>query len=187
MFGQYTHFCASPATPTTITVYNTDIPASFLTWYGSYTLSPVLQLPSSSGASPSIVTTVSAFVNVTSILPAWYFHLSVSSLVASYVPSSFFTKLVADAASAASAASVTGNPTDLVYQALEATSVPTWFSAAVPSMYSLELYTLESEINELRATPVSIQSPTLSMPTTTSSASSPTPTSSEFLSCLDDT
>lgn len=137
----------------------------------------MLQLPSSPGAPTSTLTIVSAFVNVTSTLPAWYFHLSVSSLVNTYFQSSFFTQLAADVASAASVASVTGDPTSLVYQALEATSVPPWFVAGVPSTYSSELYTLESEINELRATPVSIESPTLSTTTTTTPPSSTTPSS----------
>lgn len=75
-------------------------------------------------------------IPTTFTLPAWFTHLSVESIISSYIPSDVFDELAASVSSAASAASVTGDPTSLVYSALEDVSPPAWFSSAVPSTYS---------------------------------------------------
>jgi hypothetical protein len=108
-----------------------------------------------SGATISESTVVYKSINITSTIPAYFFHVSVQSLVISYIPPAVFSDLAVSAASAASVASVTGDATSLIYAALEDLSRPPWFSSAVPSIYTAEMSALEASINELRATPVS--------------------------------
>lgn len=100
-------------------------------------------------------TVIYVLSSITSTKPAYFFHISVQSLVASYIPVDIFSDLAVSAASAASVASVTGDATSLIYAALEDVSRPPWFSAAVPATYTAEMSSLEASINELRATPIS--------------------------------
>lgn len=114
----------------------------------------------------------------------YYFHLSVGSIVSSYIPSSILNQLACSVLLSAAAASVTGDATGLIYAALEATSVPSWFSAAVPATYSSQLHTVQEEINQLRATPISLapvptSSPTSDVPISQTSLSSSTTSTGE--------
>ena len=72
------------------------------------------------------------------------------SLISAYVPQSVYAQLTASIASAASAASVTGDPASLFLSALLATSQPSWFSAAVPPYFSGNIDALESAVATLR-------------------------------------
>lgn len=110
--------------------------------------------------------------------PEYFFHLSVGSIVSSYIPASIFSQLAYSVSLSAGAASVTGDATSLIYAALEATSVPSWFSAAVPAIYSSQMHTLQEEINELRATPMSLASVPTSSPTSSDSLPQTSPSSS---------
>ncbi|KAK7718691.1 hypothetical protein SLS64_002651 [Diaporthe eres] len=105
-----------------------------------------------------------------STLPGYFFHLSVGSIVSSYIPASVFSQLAYSVSLSAGAASVTGDATSLIYAALEATSLPSWFSAAVPATYSSQMHTLQEEINQLRATPISLATGSTSEPTSLASS-----------------
>lgn len=140
----------------TSTIIN-PIPTSWLTWYETYEPTTLFDLRTSGGPI-SQTTVLYKSVNITSTIPAYFFHVSVQSLISSYIPPPVFSDLAASVASAASAASVTGDATSLVYAVLEGASRPPWFSSAVPSTYSAEMSTLEASINGLRATPVSTAS-----------------------------
>ncbi|EPE09193.1 hypothetical protein F503_06969 [Ophiostoma piceae UAMH 11346] len=72
------------------------------------------------------------------------------SLVSAYVPQSVYVQLTASVASAASAASVTGDPASLFLSALLATSQPSWFSSAVPPYFTGNIGALESAVSTLR-------------------------------------
>lgn len=135
------------------------IPTSWLTHYGTFEPTTLSNLPIS-GATISTTSVLYESINVTYTISAYFFHTSVQSLISSYIPPAVFSELAASAASAASLASVTGDPTSLIYAALEDVSRPPWFSSAVPSTYVAEMSTLEASINELRATPVSTASAT---------------------------
>ncbi|KAG6367484.1 hypothetical protein INS49_001674 [Diaporthe citri] len=117
--------------------------------------------------------------------PEYFFHLSVGSIVSSHIPASILSQLAYSVSLSAGAASVTGDPTSLIYAALEATSLPSWFTAAVPVTYSSQIHTVQEEINQLRATPISLASVSTSSPTSddpvsqTSLASSAPSTTSE--------
>lgn len=99
-------------------------------------------------------TIVSVTVTFTLTQPGYFFHISVQSLISSYIPPEIFRDLAASAASAASMASITGDATSLIYAALEDITRPPWFSSAVPATYTVEMRALEASINELRAAPV---------------------------------
>jgi hypothetical protein len=71
---------------------------------------------------------------------------------------------------------VTGHATSLMYAALEATSVPSWFSAVVPSTYSSQMHMLQEKINQIRATPMSLA------PLSTAPPTSGDPSAQTFLS-----
>lgn len=72
------------------------------------------------------------------------------SLISAYVPQSVYVQLTASIASAASAASVTGDPASLFVSALLATSQPSWFSSAVPPYFTGNIGALESAVSTLR-------------------------------------
>lgn len=162
--AQYLNFCnASTATTakstsitSRLTSYETlpTIPTSWLTYYE--TTEPItasnLEMAGTTIAESTVIYVLSS---ITSTKPAYFFHISVQSLVASYIPVDIFSDLAVSAASAASVASVTGDATSLIYAALEDVSRPPWFSAAVPATYTAEMSSLEASINELRATPIS--------------------------------
>ena len=52
--------------------------------------------------------------------------------------------------SAASIAKVTGEAQSLIYDALLASSIPSWFATAVPTVYSSQIAALEVDISALR-------------------------------------
>ncbi|KAF8858112.1 hypothetical protein BDZ45DRAFT_407025 [Acephala macrosclerotiorum] len=79
------------------------------------------------------------------------FTSAADQLISEYIPSTALPALKSAISSAASAASVTGEPLSLIYDALLAVSAPGWFSSAV-SPWSTQIAALESNINALRAT-----------------------------------
>lgn len=150
IFAPLLDFCESvdDATPT--------IDASWLTMYPAFTPATLVLATDFGGESSSeiLYRTASAY----STLPGYFFHLlvSVDSIISSYVPGSIFSQLAHSVSLCAGAASVTGDATSLLYAALEATSLPPWFTAAVPPTYSSQMYTLQEQINQIRATPMSL-------------------------------
>lgn len=162
----YLVFCEAAST-----FSSASIDASWLTTYTTYTPTTIVAVPSLGGISSSL--TLYQPVLTLSPLPKYFFHQSVGSMISTYIPSSIFSELAHSVSMSAEAASVTGDATSLIYAALEATSVPTWFLAAVPSTYSSQVYTLQEQINQIRATPISLASPTSSsLPLETSLPSS---------------
>ncbi|KAL1856253.1 hypothetical protein Daus18300_010825 [Diaporthe australafricana] len=161
-FAQYLDFC--DAVSNTETQPLTTIPTSWLTWHGTFEPTIVTLLLSSGESTPQTTAYYMSY-NITSTRPAYFFHVSASSLISMYIPAPVFSELAASVASAASAASVTGDASSLVYAALEDTSRPPWFASAVPSTFAAQMSTLEASINELRATPVSTASSTATTPT----------------------
>ncbi|ERT01263.1 uncharacterized protein SPSK_07996 [Sporothrix schenckii 1099-18] len=81
-----------------------------------------------------------------------------ASLVSQYVPASAYVQLTASVAAAASAASVTGDPSSLFLSALLATAPPAWFSSAVPPYFSSNIAALESAIAPLRSEAATLSS-----------------------------
>lgn len=121
-----------------------------------------------------------------STLPGYIFHLSVGSIISSYIPGSIFNQLAYSVSLCARAASVTGDATSLLCAALEATSLPPWFSAAVPSIYSSQMHTLQEQINQIWATPVGLAPlPTLSATSSGSPLQTPTGEQLSRLFCSD--
>lgn len=149
--SQYLDFCN--ATEPTTTKSTAAIPLSWLTSYETFEPMTVTNLPISGTIIPQD-TVVYKSIKITSTIPAYFFHVSVQSLISSYIPPAVFSDLAASAAFAASAASVTGDATSLIFAALEDITRPPWFPSAVPSTYVVEMSALEASINELRATPV---------------------------------
>ncbi|KAL1897073.1 hypothetical protein Sste5346_004278 [Sporothrix stenoceras] len=74
-----------------------------------------------------------------------------ASLVSIYVPPTAYAQLTASVASAASAASVTGDPASLFLSAILATNPPAWLNSAVPPYYSSNIAALESAVATLRS------------------------------------
>ncbi|KUI59483.1 hypothetical protein VP1G_06762 [Cytospora mali] len=145
LFSQYIDYCSFSISSSTDT-----IPTSWFTLSSTFPTTTITEL-ATDGA---IVTTALVYKSaITSTLPAYFFHVNASSLISASIPLDVFSQLAASVASAASAASVTGteDPTSLVYSALEDTSLPPWFEAAVPVTYSTQMATLEAQIDELRA------------------------------------
>lgn len=153
--SQYISYCDS--IPTTTAQSTATVPTSWLRYYETFEPLTLSNLDIS-GASTASSTVLYKGINITSTVPAYFFHVAVQSLVSSYVPSAVFSEFAASAASAASVASITGDGTSLIYAALEDTSRPPWFSSAIPSTYAAEFSTLDASVNELRATPVSTAS-----------------------------
>jgi hypothetical protein len=106
------------------------------------------------------------------------FTSAADQLISEYIPSTALSVLEAAVSSAASAASVTGDPKSLVYDGLLAISMPGWFSSAIPSAWATQIAALESNINALRA-PSSVGGggPIVIAITTTNSAGSTITTS----------
>lgn len=163
--AQYLDFCSTSESTTTQSI--PTIPLSWLTYYATFEPVTVSSFYISGATTPQS-TVFFKNINITSTIPAYFFHLSVQSLISSYIPPAVFSELAASAASAASVASVTGDATSLIYAALEDVTRPPWFPSAVPSTYTVEMSALEESINELRATPV----PTTPVPTASESAAS---------------
>lgn len=61
------------------------------------------------------------------------FTSAANQLISQYIPATALPALESAVSSAASAASVTGEPLSLIYEALLANGVPGWFSSAIPS------------------------------------------------------
>lgn len=61
------------------------------------------------------------------------FTSAADQLISQYLPSTALPALESAVSSAASAAQVTGDPLSLIYEALLSSSVPSWFSSAIPS------------------------------------------------------
>jgi hypothetical protein len=80
------------------------------------------------------------------------FTSAADQLISQYIPSTALPALESAVSSAASAASVAGDPLSLIYDGLLAISMPGWFSSAIPSGMSTQIAALESNINALRAT-----------------------------------
>ncbi|KAL2291693.1 hypothetical protein FJTKL_11904 [Diaporthe vaccinii] len=167
----YIEYCKA----TDATTAAADI-TSFITWIDSSwhtTLTELipttLEAPDSVGGKSYLQTMYKPSMAV-STRPEYFFHLSVGSIVSSYIPASIFSQLAYSVSLSAGAASVTGDATSLIYAALEATSVPSWFSAAVPAIYSSQMHTLQEEINQLRATPISLALGSTSEPTSLASS-----------------
>lgn len=79
------------------------------------------------------------------------FTSAADQLISQYVPSTALPALESAVSSAASAASVSGSPLSLIYEELLATSMPGWFSSAIPKDMSTQIFALESKISSLRA------------------------------------
>lgn len=159
--------------------------ASWLSMYTTY-ISTTLEVATILGGESHIETFYKP-ITTFSTRTEYYFHLSVGSIVSSCIPASIFSQLAHSVSLSAGAASVRGDATSLIYAALEATSMPPWFSAAVPSTYSSQMHTLQEQINELRATPMSLaalptSSTTSSDPPSQTSSSSSTPSTGEYYS-----
>lgn len=169
----YINYCkATDATDATTVA--TDI-TSFITWVDTSWLTTLTELipttleaPDSVGGKSYLQTMYKPSMAV-STRPEYFFHLSVGSIISSYIPGSIFSQLAYSVSLSAGAASVTGDATSLIYAALEATSVPSWFSAAVPATYSSQMHTLQEEINQLRATPISLAPGSTSLASSTPS------------------
>jgi len=104
------------------------------------------------------------------------FTAAADQLISKYIPSSALLSLESGVSSAASAASVSGDPKSLLYSGLLATSVPAWFSSAIPTGIAPQIAALESGIDALRATS-STASVTVVIITTTNSVGSTVTTS----------
>lgn len=65
------------------------------------------------------------------------FTSAADQLISEYIPSTALPALESAVSSAASAASVTGEPLSLIYDALLAVSAPGWFSSAISRKYNL--------------------------------------------------
>ncbi|PMD48650.1 hypothetical protein L207DRAFT_521997 [Hyaloscypha variabilis F] len=78
------------------------------------------------------------------------FTAAADQLISEYIPSTALPALESAVSSAASAASVTGDPLSLIYDGLLALSMPGWFSSAIPSGWKTQIAALESNINALR-------------------------------------
>lgn len=172
-FAPYIEFCQT--IDATASIVST-IDASWLTTYTTF-IPTTMELPSILGGE-SYVQTLYKPASAFSTRPEYFFHQSVGSIVSSYIPSSIFSQLAHSISLSAGAASVTGDATSLIYAALEATSVPSWFSAAVPATYSSQIHTLQEQINQLRATPVSLAAVPTSSPTSSDSSSPASPSAS---------
>lgn len=61
------------------------------------------------------------------------FTSAADQLISQYLPSTALPALESAVSSAASAAQVSGDPLSLIYEALLSSSVPGWFSSAIPS------------------------------------------------------
>ncbi|KAF2804818.1 uncharacterized protein BDZ99DRAFT_480839 [Mytilinidion resinicola] len=77
--------------------------------------------------------------------PAAEFSSAAAQLISLYLPASVQSAI----ASAASAASVTGDPASVVEAAFTASATPAWF-AALPTQYASNVDALESAISQLR-------------------------------------
>jgi len=80
------------------------------------------------------------------------FTSAADQLISQYIPSTALPALESAVSVAASAASVAGSPLSLIYDGLLAISMPGWFSSAIPSDMSTQIFALESKISALRAT-----------------------------------
>jgi hypothetical protein len=78
------------------------------------------------------------------------FTSAANELVSKYIPSGILPALESSVSSAASVAKVTGDPKSLIYDALLASSIPSWFASAVPTDYSSQIAALEGDISALR-------------------------------------
>jgi len=105
------------------------------------------------------------------------FTSAADQLISQYIPSTALPALESAVSAAASAASVAGSPSSLIYDGLLAMSMPGWFSSAIPSDMSTQIFALESKISALRAT-LSSGGVTVIVITTTNSAGSTITTSS---------
>lgn len=99
-----------------------------------------------------MTSTLSTNFNVTSTLAGYFIHLSIDSLISDYIPPGVLSEIAVSVSSAAAVASITGNPTSLLYSALEDSSRPAWFASAVPVTYAAQMSTLEAEIDSLKRT-----------------------------------
>ncbi|KAF3764507.1 hypothetical protein M406DRAFT_330844 [Cryphonectria parasitica EP155] len=84
------------------------------------------------------------------------YEVSANGLIESYLPTSVMAQLIKSVSSAASAAKVTGNPTELLYSALEAASKPAWFTSAIPASYTKQIATLEQQIESVWKTAMAV-------------------------------
>lgn len=160
-FTQYLNYCNFTEAPIA------SIDVSWLILYTTY-VPTTMYIPRTLGGT-TYTTLLYKPSFAYSTRPEYFFHLDVGSIVSSYIPASVFSQLAYSVSLSAGAASVTGDATSLVYAALEATSVPSWFSAAVPATYSSQMQTLQEQINQLRATPVSLAPAPTSSPTSSDS------------------
>lgn len=141
-FGQYINYCnvASTVNATTV-ILTSSVGVQIVTMtVTSFELTIEWRTPSSSA------NTIPA-----STLSSYYVHLSISSLISGYLPPGLLSELADSVSSAAALASVTGNPTSLVYSALEESPRPPWFTSAVPRTYTAQMSTLEAEIDSVKA------------------------------------
>lgn len=65
------------------------------------------------------------------------FTAAADQLISQYLPSTALPALESAVRSAASAASVSGDSLSLIYEALLSSSIPGWFSSAVPAGMSI--------------------------------------------------
>lgn len=146
----------------TATIYTADpsattVPASYLSIYNTAATAVIGQTLSNGNLTTSTVVTS---YQVTSTLPGYYVHLSIGSLISNYLPPGLLSELAGSVSSAAALVSITGNPTSLVYSALEESPRPAWFTSVVPTTYTAQMNTLEAEIDSLKAEATGTTPPT---------------------------
>jgi hypothetical protein len=112
------------------------------------------------------------------------FTAAADQLISEYIPSTALPALEAAVSSAASAASVAGDPLSLIYDGLLAVSMPGWFSSAIPSGMATQIAALESNINALRATSSAGSVTVVIITTTDAKGSTITTSSTSTLSTL---
>jgi len=78
------------------------------------------------------------------------FTSAANELISDYVPTAVIDEWEQPIMSAASENSVSGEYTEILYSALQASQVPGWFESAVPSQYEEQYAALTSGIEEIR-------------------------------------
>lgn len=173
LLGDYIAYCANENTGKSVTTTSTlTIPRSFVSIYE--TSQPVSRNLTQFSGGVELATYYST-TNTTVTLPAYTTHLLIYSLISDYIPPGVFKELATSVSSAASVAHITGDPTSLIYLALEDASPPGWFVSAVPSTYAAQMTTLEDQINALRSSTsyiasISSTSTSVVMPSSTTTA-----------------
>lgn len=86
-----------------------------------------------------------------------FFQSAADKLIGQYLPTSIMSDLETPIMSAASAAQVTGDFSSIVGSALQASSVPEWFSKAWPTQYNTQYEALTGAVGEIRTVATSAE------------------------------